>query len=62
MVIAPLDQVSIQYRERAGSWTTVMRVQNLPANIHIGMDSAARANPGCRVRAVDGGGRVVDIR
>ena len=57
-----MDQVSIQYQNRTGSWTTVMRVQNLPPNIRIGMDSAARANPGCRVRAVDGGGRVVDIR
>ena len=62
MVIAPLDQVSIQYQDRAGNWTTVIRVQSLPPNIRIGMDRAARANPGCRVRGVDGAGRMVDIR
>ncbi|MFG1347508.1 hypothetical protein V5F59_21660 [Xanthobacter autotrophicus DSM 431] len=56
-----MDQVSIQYQSRTGNWTTVMVVQNLSPNIAIGMQSAARANPGCRVRAVDSAGRVVDI-
>ncbi|MGQ3673567.1 hypothetical protein ACT6QG_14355 [Xanthobacter sp. TB0136] len=56
-----MDQVEIQYQNRTGNWTTVMVVQNLSANILIAMTSTARANPGCRVRAVDRQGRVVDI-
>ncbi|MFG1299668.1 hypothetical protein V5F49_07710 [Xanthobacter sp. V3C-3] len=56
-----MEQVSIQYQDRTGNWTTVMRVQNLAPNIRIGMDSAARAHPGCRVRAVDDAGRVLDL-
>lgn len=56
-----MEQVQVQYRDRAGNWTTVMVVQNLPANILTAMQSVSRANPGCRVRAVDRGGRVVDM-
>ncbi|MFG1480774.1 hypothetical protein V5F53_19265 [Xanthobacter sp. V4C-4] len=56
-----MDQVDIQYQGRGGNWSTVMRVQNLAENIANGMRSVARANPGCRVRAVDSRGRVVDI-
>lgn len=56
-----MDQVEIQYQTRTGNWTTVMVVQNLAPNIANAMGSVARANPGCRVRAVDRAGRVVDI-
>lgn len=56
-----MDQVNIQYQSRTGNWTTVMVVQNLGPNIAIALRSTAQANPGCRVRAVDAGGRVVDI-
>lgn len=44
---------------RTGNWTPVMGVQNLPPDIRIAMDQTA--NPGGRVRAVDGAGRVADI-
>ncbi|WP_454918264.1 hypothetical protein [Xanthobacter sediminis] len=56
-----LEQVQIQYQSKTGNWTTVMMVQNLPENIAAGLRSAARANSGCRVRAVDSRGRVVDL-
>ncbi len=56
-----MDQVEIQYQNKTGNWTTVMVVQNLAPNILIAMKSTAQANPGCRVRAVDRQGRVVDI-
>ncbi len=56
-----MEQVEIQYQSRGGLWTTVMVVENLPPNILNGMKSVARANPGCRVRAVDRAGRVVDL-
>lgn len=56
-----MDQVNIQYQNKTGSWATVMVVQNLSTNIVIAMRSVAQANPGCRVRAVDQSGRVVDI-
>lgn len=56
-----MSQVSIQYQNKTGNWTTVMMVENLPPNIANGMQSVARANPGCRVRAVDAAGRLVDM-
>lgn len=56
-----MDQVNIQYQNKTGSWATVMVVQNLSPNIVNAMRSVAQANPGCRVRAVDQSGRVVDI-
>lgn len=56
-----MEQVSIQYQNATGNWTTVMVVQNLAPNIRIAMDQTARNHAGCRVRAVDGAGRVVDI-
>lgn len=56
-----MNQVNIQYQNKTGSWTTVMVVQNLSPNIVNAMRSVAQANPGCRVRAVDQSGGVVDI-
>ena len=56
-----MDQVQVQYQNRTGSWTTVMVVQNLSPNILIAMKQVSGANPGCRIRAVDMAGRVVDI-
>lgn len=56
-----MNQVSIQYRNKTGNWTTVLAVENLPPNIAIGMQSVARANPGCSVRAVDASNRLVDM-
>ena len=55
------EQVQVQYQNKTGNWTTVMVVQNLSPNILNAMQSVARVNPGCRVRAVDSAGRVVDI-
>lgn len=57
-----MDQVRIQYRTRTGDWTTIMVVQNLPPNISIALDQAARQHGDARVRAVDPAGRVLDMR
>ncbi|MGQ3675816.1 hypothetical protein ACT6QH_10010 [Xanthobacter sp. TB0139] len=56
-----MDQVQVQYLNKTGNWTTVMMVQNLTPNIQVAMQQTARNHPGCRVRAVDMSGRVVDI-
>lgn len=56
-----MDQVQIQRQRNTGEWTTVMVVQNLAPNITNAMKATARSNPGSRVRAIDGNGRVVDI-
>ncbi|MFS8036343.1 hypothetical protein ACI7BZ_05125 [Xanthobacter sp. AM11] len=56
-----MDQVQVQYLSRTGNWTTVMVVQNLSPNIAIALQQVARGHPGCRVRAVDGANRVVDM-
>ncbi|MFG1204518.1 hypothetical protein V5F29_19230 [Xanthobacter aminoxidans] len=56
-----MDQVQIQRQQNSGEWTTVMVVQNLAPNITNALKAAARSNPGCRVRAIDANGRVVDL-
>lgn len=56
-----MQQIEVQVQGRAGNWSTVMVVQNLPQNITTALRTVARANPGCRVRAVDGAGRLVDL-
>ncbi|MFG1401632.1 hypothetical protein [Xanthobacter sediminis] len=55
------EQVQVQFQSRTGNWSTVMTVENLPENITNAMRTVARVNPGCRVRAVDGRGRVLDL-
>lgn len=56
-----MDQVQIQRQRDSGEWVTVMVVQNLAPNITNAMKATARSNPGSRVRAIDGSGRMVDI-
>lgn len=55
------EQVQVQFQNRTGNWSTVMTVENLPQNITNAMHTVARVNPGCRVRAVDSQGRVLDL-
>lgn len=56
-----MDQANIQVQNRTGNWTTVMVVENRSPNIAIALKSTAAQHPGCRVRAVDAAGRVVDM-
>jgi len=55
------DRAHIQYQSVSGHWTTVQTVSMSSAEILLGMHSVARMMPGCRVRAVDDGDRVLDI-
>jgi len=56
-----LSEISIQYQNANGNWTTVQLVMNDPHNIANGMRSAKSMYPSLRVRAIDPSGRVLDI-
>ena len=56
-----VDQVELQLADEIGNWQTIAMTVNVSAIIRARMDVAKRQFPGARVRAVDGGGRVVDL-
>lgn len=53
--------ISIQLQDLSGNWRTYGRTQNIPAMILREMTQLQRNHPSQRVRAVDDGGRIVDI-
>ena len=56
-----IDQVEIQLQDESGNWRTMVVTVNESAIIRARTDELKRQFPGARVRAVDGGGRVVDL-
>jgi len=56
-----MPEISIQYQNANGYWTTVQQVMNDPHYIANGLRSAKSMYPAFRVRAVDQSGRLVDI-
>ena len=55
-----IDQVEIQLLDENGNWRTMAVTANVSAIIRARMDELKRQFPNGRVRAVDGGGRLVD--
>ena len=53
--------VNIQYQDVTGSWYTVGITENEAPRILMAMQGAARQYPGCRIRAIDENGRIVDL-
>jgi hypothetical protein len=53
--------VNIQYQDVTGSWYTVSSCLNEGFYIIEAMKSASNFYPGCRIRAIDENGRIVDL-
>jgi hypothetical protein len=53
--------VNIQYQDVTGSWYTVSSCLNEGSYIIEAMKSASNFYSGCRIRAIDENGRIVDI-
>jgi hypothetical protein len=53
--------VAIQYQDAMGNWITSVTVPNQPPVILNGMKSVAVLFPGKRIRAVDQGGKLIDM-
>ncbi len=56
-----MPEISIQYQNANGNWTTVQQVMNDPHNIANGLRSAKSMYPSSRIRAIDQSGRLVDM-
>lgn len=53
--------IQIQFDRGKGSWVTVSSVMHNSQMITHGMKQAQRSHPGKRIRAIDKGGRLVDM-
>ena len=56
-----IDQVEIQLLDENGNWRTMAVTVNDSQQIRARMDEVKRQFPSSRVRAVDAGGRLVDV-
>ena len=56
-----MDQIEIQVQDLTGNWRTYSVTQNILALIISAMRSLKDQFPDQRVRAVGGGGRLIDI-
>jgi hypothetical protein len=56
-----IEQVEIQLQGESGNWRTMAVTVNVTAIIRTGMEEVQRQFPGARVRAVDRGGRLLDL-
>ncbi len=55
------DSVEVQLQDESGNWRTMAVTVNVSAIIRTRMEEVQRQFPSSRVRAADGGGRVVDL-
>ena len=56
-----INQVEIQLQDENWNWRTMAVTVNVSAIIRARMDEVKRQYTNGRVRAVDGGGRLVDL-
>jgi hypothetical protein len=56
-----MDQIQIQLQDITGVWKTMSMVYNNPQFILTAMKSLKERFPDKRIRAVDTGGRLVDM-
>jgi hypothetical protein len=56
-----MNEVTIQFQDVTGNWRTVSKTINNSQMVLASMKSAQYMYPNCRIRAVDGYGRIVDM-
>ncbi len=55
------DSIEFQLQDESGNWRTMAITVNVSAIIRTRMEEVQRQFPGARVRAIDRGGRLLDM-